>query len=124
MRALNRNKVRFFYSNYENSTEIIDEWGNNTGQYQGEYSTPVECWANISASKGTTDVEVFGIAMNYDKVMMADSEAPITETTILWIDKLPETPFNSSAPKHDYIVKRVAKSLNGIAIAIRRVEVS
>jgi hypothetical protein len=49
---------------------------------------------------------------------------PISETSILWVDKVPETPYVATAPKNDYIVKLVAKSINSITYVIQKVEVS
>lgn len=48
---------------------------------------------------------------------------PIEETTVLFIDKKPEYDAEGN-PLFDYVVKRVAKSLNVIAYAVKRVDVS
>ena len=45
-------------------------------------------------------------------------DIPIDENSILWVDQLDTT------EDHDYIVKRVAKSLNVVSIAIAKVDVS
>ena len=47
---------------------------------------------------------------------------PISEDTVLFVDKEPE--YDGEKPLYDYVVKRVAKSLNSISIAISKVNVS
>ena len=49
-------------------------------------------------------------------------DCPIAEDTVLFVDKNPE--YKDGKPLYDYIVKRVAKSLNSISIAISKVNVS
>ena len=134
MRTLNRNKRRFFYALYLDKVPIQDEWGNNTGEYKLLFSKPIESFGNISAARGETSTQAFGENEIYDKVLVMDSEAPpIDEYSILWIDSLPR--LNRSGEllldenqkvltPHDFIVKRVAKSINSVSFAISKVEVS
>jgi hypothetical protein len=125
MRCLNRNKSSFYYATYVSKTEVLDEYGNATGNYITTYSSPVLMQSNISAARGEANTDPFGISLAYDKAIITDNMAcPITETSILWIDKAPETPYTATSPKHDYIVKRVAKALNSIAYAVQKVDVS
>ena len=121
MRTLLLNKTKFYYASYIGETEIIDEYGNRTGEYSLEYSEPIECFGNVSAAQGEMQSRQFGESESYDKVIVLDDRnAPITEHSILWVDTPPHEP---TAP-HDYVVKRVAKSLNGLSIAIRKVDVN
>ena len=63
-----------------------------------------------------------------------DADAPpIDEYTILWIDSVPEVDGNGELAvnkkgdvltPHDYIVKKVARSLNSVSVAISKVKVS
>ena len=70
---------------------------------------------NVSASRGVASEEMFGISTNYTKVLVTDDvNCPIDEHSILWIDKPVTGP-------HDYVVVRVAKSLNSIAYAVLEV---
>ena len=65
---------------------------------------------------------------------MLDKNAPeIDEYSRLWIDTIPRTnkdgsllldEENAVVTPHDYIVKKAAKSLNSVSIAIRKVKVS
>lgn len=126
MRCMNRNKVRFFYALYEGRESITDEYGNNTGEYVIKYSNPVEFYANISAAMGETQSRQFGESVSYDKVIVMDSNAPaIDEYSILWIDTMPQlNEDGSTTTPYDYVVKKVAKSLNVMSVAVSKVSVS
>ena len=126
MRGLVRNMRDFYYALYEGKNEIADEYGNNTGEYEVIYSKPIKCRGNISAAQGEMQSRQFGDSEGYDKVItLSNTDVPINEYSILWVDTLPiinqdgvtETP-------HDYIVKKNARSLNAVSLAIRKVNVN
>jgi hypothetical protein len=123
---MTRNKSKFYYASYIGETEIIDEYGNSTGEYKLLYSNLNECSANISAAQGETKIRQFGESESYDKVIVLDDiNAPIDEHSILWVDTLPLLNADgSTTTPHDYVVTKVAKSLNGLSIAIRKVDVT
>lgn len=125
MRCLNRNKVRIFYANYQGKTALKDEYGNMTGEYHLSYDKPIEIMANVSAAQGEATTRQFGDNENYDRVIVLDNPTlPITGTSILWIDTLPEIATDgSTTTPHDYIVKQVATSLNSVSIAVSKVNV-
>ena len=126
MRTLNRNKIRIFYANYKGKTPIKDEYGNLTGEYEIMYDTPVEVKANVSAARGEATTRQFGEDESYDRVIVLEDPAfPITSTSVLWIDTLPEIAEDGTTQTpHDYIVKQVATSLNSVSIAVSKVNVS
>lgn len=145
MKTLERNKRTFWYCTVKSENgvaetrEIIDEHGNGTGQYIVLYNDPVEMKANVSPATGQSNTEQFGNLENYDKVIVTDDlKCPIDENSVLFIDKEPEftgvityspTAITTeeetvSVPAFDYIVRRVAKSLNSVSIAVRKVNVS
>lgn len=126
MKALYRNKQTFWYANITGKQPIIDE---NTGYETGEtyigYTEPVKVNANISAARGTADLDAFGINANYSKTIVTDDlTLPIDKSTILWIDKEPDENGEAGDIKHDYVVVAVARSLNSLTIAIKEVSVS
>ena len=125
MRGMVRNKTRFYYASYNGETEIIDEHGNVTGEYVVTFSNPIKTTGNISAARGEMQSRQFGESESYDKVIVLDDrDAPIDEQSILWVDTLPLLNEDGSTDTpHDYIVTRVARSLNGVSIAIRKVRV-
>ena len=124
MQNLARNERLFWYCLYAGKTPLVDENGFETSEYLVSYDTPVKTFANISAATGSSQVETFGTLDNYDKVIStADMTCPIDENSVLFIDKDPEF-TEDGTPIYDYVVRRVAKSLNNISIAIRKVDVS
>lgn len=126
MRGMVRNKSKFYYASYIGETEIIDEYGNSTGEYKILYSNLNECSANISAAQGETKIRQFGESESYDKVIVLDDiNTPIDEYAILWVDTLPILNADgSTTTPHDYEVTKVAKSLNCVSVAIRKVDVN
>lgn len=133
MVCMSRNKSRFFYALYMSKEQGTDDWGNPTGGVDITYGDPQECRANVSAAKGETQTRQFGESENYDKVIvMEGSSPPIDEYSILWIDRVPRLDENGALAlndegevitPHDYIVKKVARSLNSVSIAISKVNV-
>lgn len=126
MRGLVRNMQDFYYATYRGKEEIEDEYGNISGEYAIIHSLPIKARGNISAAQGEIQSRQFGDSVTYDKVIvLCDTNIPIDEYAVLWIDTLPviKTDGSTDTP-HDYIVKEVAKSLNTIAIAISKVTVS
>ena len=84
--------------------------------------------------KGETQTRQFGENESYDKVIVMNSDAPpIDEYAVLWVDRIPQLDENGDLAvnekgevitPHDYIVKKVAKSLNVVSLAISKVSVS
>ena len=133
MRCLARNKCTFFYALHNGQIELIDEYGNASGQYKVIYTDPVEIKGNVSAAQGEMQTRQFGKSETYDKVIVLDNQlAPIDEYSVLWVDSLPELTIKGQLATdengeiktpHDYIVKKVARSLNSVSIAISKVTV-
>lgn len=134
MRCMNRNKVKFYYALYESREPIMNQYGKPSGQHKVIYGNPIEEYANISAAKGETQTRQFGENESYDKVIVMDLGTPsIDEYSILWVDTEPQLNEDGSLAvndrgevitPHDYVVKKVAKSLNNVSIAISKVTVS
>lgn len=123
MKCLNRNKQMFWYSLYKSKDPIKDEYGNMTGEYTVNYFDPVCMKANISPASGSSQIEQFGNSEQYDKVIVTDEmNCPIDENTVLHIDCCPLC--QGKDVPYDYIVKKVARSLNNISYAVSKVKVS
>lgn len=123
MRCLKRNQRQFWYCLYQDAEELIDEWGNATGEYEPIYGEQQSMNANISPASGYAQTEQFGNLDSYDKVIVTDwMDCPIDENSVLFIDKDPEYSIDGK-PLFDYTVRRVAKSLNSISIAVQKVSV-
>lgn len=133
MRCMERNKVTFFYAFYERKEAIVDDYGNTTGEFEVFYGKPLEYSANISAAKGETQTRQFGENEVYDKVIVADNFIPlINEYSVLWIDAMPQLDKTGALATdksgkvitpYDYVVTKVARSLNGVSIAVSKVKV-
>lgn len=117
MRDLRRNQVTFWYSSYAEKQPVLDDNGFETGQYVEVYSTPVQGLARISSATGESDIELFGTAIQYDRVISTVQDLPINEYSRLWVDTVP----NEKADNFDYKVKRVAKGLTQHLWAIEKV---
>jgi len=124
MKLLKRNLSTIHYCLYERSEPIIDDDGNETGEDRITYSEPVEFECSVSAATGYSATEMFGNLENYDKTLITDDmQCPIDEHSVLFVDKEPEYDTDGR-PLYDYIVRRVAKSINNISFAIRKVDVT
>lgn len=124
MRCMERNKVGFWYLLYDRKEPVTDEDGNETGEETVVYRGAIAFRANVSAATGSSQVEQFGALSGYDKVIVTDDmTCPIDEHSVLFLDKEPEY-SEEGRPLYDYIVKRVAKSLNSISYAVTKVSVS
>ena len=133
MRGMVRNKTTFWFALYKGQEELIDEHGNATGQYSVTYGEPVEAYGNISAAQGAVKSREFGSNVVYDKVIVLDdTSTPIDEYAILWVDSVPELTESGQLAlrddgtvktPHDYLVSKVAPSLNSVSIAISKVVV-
>ena len=124
MKCLERNKTDFYYALFVTNEPGKDEYGNESGEPRIIYSEPVLAKANISPATGVSQVEQFGKDLKYDKVIIVDDMGcPIDENSVLFIDKEPTRDADGNL-LYDYIVKKIAKSLNSISIAISKVEVS
>lgn len=124
MRCLHRNKRKFYYALFKEKVAIKDEYGNGSGEYKVVYESPVEMKANVSAATGEAQVEQFGNSLLYDKVIITDDvTCPVDEHSVLCIDSLPAYDKDGNLI-YDYIVKKVARSLNTVSFAVSKVEVS
>lgn len=120
MRMLERNKQKFYYSLYEGESTTRDDYGN----FKPKYSEAKVLKASISSAKGNTESELFGTTIDYDRVIITDdTQCPIDEQSVLFVDIKPKYD-EYGKPLGDYVVKRVARSLNNISYAVSRVDVS
>lgn len=124
MQTMKRNQTPFRYMILLREEPIMDEWGNETGESRLIYSDPIFMEANISAAGGSAQVEQFGNLTGYSRVIVtSDMTCPIDENTVLFLDREPRFDTDGT-PLYDYIVLRVARSLNSISYAIAEVDVS
>lgn len=123
MRCLILNKQSFYYATYLGKEAVTDSAGYLTGEYRINYSNAVPMSANIAPKGGDTQVQPFGNDVTFDRVIVTDDmNCPIDENSIICIDN----PIieNNKLKNYDYIVTKVAKSLNHISYAITKVKVN
>lgn len=122
MRTLERNKQDIYYALFVDTTDTTDEYGDYNGEPTASYTEPVLLRANVSASRGTADSELFGIDLDYSRTICIEgTDCPIKEDSILWIGRVPD---DKGTVKHNFIVKAVAISLNNTVYAVKEVNVS
>lgn len=123
MKSLNRNKETVYYALYSGSTEATRD-GLYTGETVSAYETPVAIRASVSAARGVSDIDLFGVNVSYTKsIIVDDMTCPIDEHSRMWVGIAP-TDENDEAVPHNYEVVQVARSLNHIAYAVKQVNYS
>lgn len=122
MRALERNKQNIYFANYTGRSVITDEDGLETGEYELTYTQPTSVKVNVSASRGEASLDLFGTDLNYSNTIVSDKDLGIDENSILWVGKEAYASASVITP-HNYKVVSVAKSLNSVVYAIRKVDV-
>jgi len=117
MRVVNRNRRPVAYAFYEGTTELTDENGNFTGEFQVNYSDPVRALMNVSGGRGQANVRLFGIGSEFDRTIVTDDLAtPFSTDTVFWIETDPDNaPF-------DYRVVRVARTINQVVLGLTEVD--
>lgn len=120
MKCLERNKVPLHYCLFKSVDALYDDDGNIEGNVT-TYHAPVRIKANVSAAQGEAQMEQFGNSVEYDKVILTDIlDLPVDENTVFFIDTPPKFDDDGN-PEFDYVVRKIAKSLNTLAIAISKV---
>lgn len=118
MRALERNRTAFAYAKYLRSEDLRDADGNRTGAAKQVFGAPVEAKANISAGRGEADFAVFGMMTQYDRtICWCGDGIDLAEGDAVWIGIATNLP-------HNYIVVRVAQSLNSTLAAVSEVNLT
>ena len=123
MRLQRRNLQSVWYCLFDKEVPVFED-GYETGEKDISYHDPVELQCNVSPASGYAQLNTFGNLDSYDKVLLIDNmSCPIDENTVLFVDKQPAYD-KTGKPLYDYTVRRVAKSLNVIAVAVSKVKVS
>jgi hypothetical protein len=118
MRNLNRNKRLIYYALRTGDTPILDEYGNETGEFARTFTEPTALYCSVSAAQGEDAVQAFGSFTGYSRTLcVADTSCPIDEDSIVWFG-VPET------EPHNYIVVLKADSKNGVLYALQEVTVT
>lgn len=149
MRIMNQNKQTIYFADYFGEIEVINIDGEYTGEKEISYSHIRKLRANVSAARGTADLEMFGINENYTRTVATDlMDLPITEASVFWYGYGDIPPYDESETytenaivlkdgkickliggswtlvPHNHVVVGIAKSLNSVTYAIKKVDVA
>lgn len=117
MRTVKRNKRPVAYAFYDGFTELLDDDGNYTGEYEVHYTEPIKTLMNVSGGRGQADIALFGLTQTFGRTATTeDLDTKWNTETVMWIEKDPDTePF-------DYRVVAVSRTINQVVLALSEVE--
>ena len=120
MRDCKKNSRKLWYSNYTENVPILDENGDETGDYDNGYSSPTFFYASLSASRGNAYADMFGTNLDYTRTASTVEKLPIKEESIVWISE-PTLNADGTVDKEtaDYTVAGIADGINGLVIALK-----
>lgn len=122
MRNLKKNQRKLWYALYRDKIPIVDENGDETGDYTAGYSPPVFFEASLSPGNGKAQREVFGTGIDFTRTLSTtDTSLPITETSLVWHETEPGVLEDGSADPDtaDYeVAAPPAYGLNTLVIAL------
>ena len=123
MRDLKKNQRELWYALYREKIPIVDENGDETGDYTTGYSPPVSFCANLSPGKGSAQAAVFGTDIDFTRsISTTDMDLPITETSLVWYETKPVLLEDGTADPDsaDYeVAAPPADGLNELVIALK-----
>lgn len=147
MRILERNKQDLWYANPTGTaTYKTDGNGLKTGEKEITYTTPVKVrmsmaissGANNLGSQGMATVEPYGLVTGYThRAVTEDINCPVNELSHIWFGILPThtetvtrtvngqtvTEDVEVANPHNFVVVRVARSINHLIYYLKEVDV-
>lgn len=117
MRTVKRNKRPVAYAFYNGVTELRDDDGNLSGEYEVSYTDPVKTLMNVSGGRGQADIALFGLTQTFARTATTeDLNTPFNTQTVFWVEADPDTePF-------DYRVVAVSRTINQVVLALAEVE--
>lgn len=123
MRSLKKNQRELWYALYQEKIPILDENGDETGDYTTGYSPPVFFEANLSPGKGSAQAEMFGTNVDFTRtISTTDLSLPIKETSLVWYETDPALLADGTADptSADYeVAAPPADGLNELVIALK-----
>lgn len=117
MRTSQRDKRPVAYAFYNGVTELTDDDGNYTGEYDVSYSEPVSALMNVSGGRGQADIALFGLTQTFSRTATTqDLDTDWNTEMVFWVEADPDTePF-------DYRVVAVSRTINQVVLALAEVE--
>lgn len=123
MRTSQRNKRTIWYALYLGVSEVVDDEGNYTGEYEVNYTVPTKAKMNVSGGRGQAAVEAFGIDNPFTiSAVTDDLTTPFDTDTIFWFGVTPGATYDAVA--HNYKCTGIARTINGLTLALKELDVS
>lgn len=108
---------------YKCEENAVDSQGNYTGEKTITYYPRKLIFVNISGARGSSQSEVFGTDIQYDKTFVITykefKELKIDENSVFFVDIAPK--YDGLIPLYDYRVERIAETINEVVIALTKV---
>ena len=104
---------------------LEDDNDYKTGERVAEYDNPVPIdRMNVSVATNYAHVADFGKHEDYQALLATqDMSCPINEHSLLWVYRDPQVDSEGKPTiSHDYVVRRVGRTINVIVYAIARVD--
>lgn len=119
MRTVKRNKRPVAYAFYDGVTELSDDDGNLTGEYEVHYTTPIKTLMNVSGGRGQADIALFGLTQTFARTATTeDLKTNWNTETVFWVETDPDM------QSFDYRVVAVSRTINQVVLALAEVETS
>lgn len=119
MKCLKRNKQPLYLYKYLETATILDDNGNKTGEYRIVYANPIRVDINISPASGVSELQVFGSDVSYNYIAVTDGvDNVFTESDVISRSNMIDS---DGMFGYDYIIRRVAQSLNFVSLALFQV---
>ena len=124
MRTTQRDKRTIWYALYQGLTDVYDSDGNLTGEQTVSYETPVMTHMNVSGGKGQAAIEEFGIDNPFTRTAVTeDLTTPFDTDTVFWFGVDPTDAQGNDVP-HNYQCVGVARTINGVTIALKELDIT
>jgi hypothetical protein len=124
MRNLIIDESSIYVLNFKGKVEVRDSEGFLTGETTNSYSKPIMFRANVSGARGSSQAEMFGNDIKYDKTIVLSSQRfsrlKMNEFSVLFIGKKP-TYDQNNFPLYNYKVEKIAETKNVVSIAVSKV---
>lgn len=105
------------YAFYQGVTELLDDDGNYTGEYEVSYTAPVKTLMNVSGGRGQADIALFGLTQTFSRTATTeDLETKWKTDMVFWIEADPDT------ESFDYRVAAVSRTINQVVLALAEVD--
>lgn len=86
MRCLEKNKQIVYYALFDGKEEIVNGFGEKTGEYEVKYKPIVKAMQNVSPARRNAMFDEFGITNPYSKTIATDDVSTEFDTsTVYWI---------------------------------------